>query len=113
MSVRNPAARWAACSRMACFGALAVALALPVCASGSSRARSPIGVPSMLFIDHPFSAKNAMFKEAASVGASEIRLDIALASVFGATESAPDWRGVDQYMRLARRYHLKVLANLL
>jgi hypothetical protein len=112
MSVRNRAARWAACSRMASCGALCAALALPVCANGSRRARSPIGIHSMLYLDHAFSAKNAMFKEAARVGASEIRLDIALASVFGTPDGAPDWSGVDQYMRLARRYHLKVLANL-
>jgi len=112
MSVRNPAARWAAWSRMASCGALCMALALPVCANASRRTHNPIGIHSMLFLDHPFSAKAAMFKETAQVGASEIRLDIALASVFRVPDGAPDWSGVNQYMRLARRYHLRVLANL-
>src|SRR5262245_46179395 len=111
MSVRNPAARRAAWSCMASCGALCVALALPVCANGSRRAHNPIGIHSMLFLDHAYSAKAAMFKEAAKVGASEIRLDIALASVFRGPDGAPDWSGVDQYVLLARRYHLRVLAN--
>ena len=67
----------------------------------------------MLFLDHAFSAKDAMFKEAAAVGAAEIRLDIAVANVFPVPDGAPDWSGVDQYVVLARRYHLRVLANLL
>jgi hypothetical protein len=107
MSVTNRAARWAA------YGALCAALTVPAGASASNRAHNPIGVHSMLFLDHPFSAKDAMFKEAAAVGAGEIRVDIALAGVFPVAGGAPQWDAVDQYMRLARRYHLKVLANLL
>jgi hypothetical protein len=94
---------------MPSFGALCVALALPAHAPASDR----IGMHSMLFLDHPFSAKEAMFKEAAAVGASEIRLDIAVANVFADPGGAPDWSGVDQYLLLARRYHLRVLADLL
>jgi hypothetical protein len=67
----------------------------------------------MLYLDHPFSAKEAMFQEAAAVGASTIRLDISLSGVFPNPSGPPDWSGVDQYMRLARRYHLRVLADLL
>jgi hypothetical protein len=94
---------------MPSFGALCVALALPPHAPAINR----IGIHSMLFLDHPFSAKEAMFKEVAAVGASEIRLDIAVANVFEDPDGAPDWSGVDQYMLLAERYHLRVLANLL
>jgi hypothetical protein len=54
-----------------------------------------------------------MFKEAAALGASTIRLDIALSAVFHDPTGPPDWSGVDQYMRLTRRYHLHVLADLL
>ena len=75
--------------------------------------QNPIGIHSMLFLDHPFSAKQAMFKEAAATGASEIRLDIELSGVFPDPNAPPDWSGVDQYMSLARRYHLRVLADLL
>src|SRR4051794_36453369 len=109
MSARTVAARWVARCRMPSFGALCVALALPAHAPATNR----IGMHSMLFLDHPYSAKAAMFKEAAAVGASEIRLDIAVASVFPDPGGAPDWTGVDQYMGLARRYHLRVLADLL
>jgi hypothetical protein len=54
-----------------------------------------------------------MFQQAAALGASTIRLDIALSGVFPIPNGPPDWSGVDQYMLLARRYHLHVLADLL
>jgi hypothetical protein len=74
---------------------------------------SPIGVHSMLYVNDPFSAKEAMFRAAAQLGASTIRLDIALSGVFPTPTGPPDWSGVDQYMLLARRYRLHVLADLL
>jgi hypothetical protein len=67
----------------------------------------------MLYLDHPFGAKAAMFRAAAALGASTIRLDVALSGVFPTPAAPPDWSGVDQYMLLARRYHLRVLADLL
>jgi hypothetical protein len=73
---------------------------------------SPIGVHSMLYLSHPFGAKRAMFREAAAVGASTIRVDVELPAIFPAPPAAPDWTGVDQYMALARTYHLRVLADL-
>ena len=93
---------------------LGLALLAPATSSAHTRAiENPIGIHSMLFLDHPFSAKQAMFKEAAATGASEIRLDIELSGVFPDPNAPPDWSGVDQYMSLARRYHLRVLADLL
>jgi hypothetical protein len=79
----------------------------------ADRLLAPIGVHSMLYLNTPFSAMQAMFKEAAAVGASEIRLDIELSGVFANPNSPPDWSGVDQYMRLARQYRLRVLADLM
>jgi len=73
---------------------------------------NPIGVHSMLYLTHPFSAKQAMFEEASAVGASTIRLDIELSGVFPDPNGPPDWSGVDQYMWLAELYHLRVLADL-
>jgi hypothetical protein len=73
---------------------------------------SPIGVHSMLYLTHPFGAKRAMFREAAAVGASTIRVDVELPAIFPAPPAAPDWSGVDQYIALARTYHLRVLADL-
>jgi hypothetical protein len=73
---------------------------------------SPIGVHSMLYLTHPLGAKRAMFREAAAVGASTIRVDVELPAIFPAPPAVPDWSGVDQYMALARTYHLRVLADL-
>jgi hypothetical protein len=94
-------------------------LAVLIC-SGSARAATtaaitetpPIGVHSMLYLDTPYGGKLAMFGEAALLGASTIRLDIALSSVFASPDGPPDWTGVDQDMALAQRYHLRVLADL-
>jgi hypothetical protein len=76
-------------------------------------AADPIGVHSMLYLDTSIGAKDAMFKEAAALGASTIRLDISLSGVFENPAGPPDWTGVDQDMQLARRHHLRVLADLL
>jgi hypothetical protein len=78
-----------------------------------SPAPAPIGVHSMLYLMTPFGGKQAMFREAAAVGASTIRLDVELSAVFPDPSGPPDWTGIDQYMLLARRYHLSVLADLL
>jgi hypothetical protein len=88
-------------------------IATPAWASNNSQAEDRIGVHSMLYVTDPFGAKEAMFKEAAAVRGSVIRVDVALANVFPSASGSPDWSGVDQYMLLARRYHLRVLADLL
>jgi len=67
----------------------------------------------MLYLTTPFGGQQAMFQEAAAVGASTIRLDVELSAVFPDPSGPPDWAGIDQYMWLARRYHLRVLADLL
>jgi hypothetical protein len=86
---------------------------LPLVARGDSPTPAPIGVHSMLYLTTPFGGKRAMFREAAAVGASTIRLDVELSVVFPDPGGPPDWTGIDQYMVLARRYHLRVLADLL
>jgi hypothetical protein len=109
-SARSPAR----CHFAAVALLLGFALLAPATATAHSGAiENPIGVHSMLYLNHPYSAKQAMFKEAAATGASEIRLDIELSGVFPNPNQAPDWSGIDQYMSLARRYHLRVLADLL
>ncbi|HEY6522378.1 MAG TPA: hypothetical protein VIY10_01345 [Solirubrobacteraceae bacterium] len=97
----------------ACVAASPATAAPPLPSPALSPSPSPIGVHSMLYLDHPFSAKEAMFRAAAALGASTIRLDIALSGVFPTPGGPPDWSGVDQYMLLARRYRLRVLADLL
>lgn len=113
MVVRGGAAREWVGHRMLIFVViLSCALVGAGVAAAVASAETPIGVHSMLYLGHPFSAKEAMFKEAAAVGASTIRLDIELSGVFAEPNQPPDWTGVDQYMLLARRYHLRVLADL-
>ena len=102
MVTRHASAGWAARRQ---FAVLVMLLELALLAPGTSGAHTraienPIGVHSMLYLTHPFSAKQAMFEEAAAVGASTIRLDIELSGVFPDPNGPPDWSGVDQYMWL-------------
>lgn len=111
MVVRGVPAR-----RRVCFlaGVIALFACLLVTAPANAAAWvSPIGVHSMLYVTDPFGAEQAMFTQASQLGASTIRLDIELSAVFNGPDGAPEWAGVDQYMTLARRYHLHVLADLL
>jgi hypothetical protein len=110
MVVRGAPARRRSCCCVAVLASLALTTAP---AKAGPRQNDPIGVHSMLYLDTPFGGKEAMFEEAAAVGASTIRVDIALSSVFPNAGGPADWTGVDQYMTLARRYHLSVLADLL
>ena len=88
-------------------------IAVPGSKADRAISDDPVGVHSMLYLDTPFGAKEAMFREAESIGASTIRLDISLSGVFQDPDGTPDWTDVDQYVLLARRYHLHVLADLL
>ena len=110
MVVRGVPARWRRCVRAPLL-AIVVAGVLSTQAAKAA-APSPIGVHSMLYLTHPFGAKRAMFQEAAAVGASTIRVDVELSAIFPAPPAPPDWSAVDQYMQLARTYHLRVLADL-
>jgi hypothetical protein len=108
--VRGVPARWRRCVRVSLLAiVVAGVLSTPVAQAAEP---SPIGVHSMLYLTHPFGAKRAMFREAAAVGASTIRVDVELPAIFPAPPAAPDWSGVDQYIALARTYHLRVLADL-
>ena len=110
MVVRGVPARWRRC---VCASVLAIVVAC-VLSTREAQASAPssIGVHSMLYLTHPLAAKRAMFREAATVGASTIRVDVELPAIFPAPPATADWSGVDQYMALARTYHLRVLADL-
>lgn len=110
MVVRGVPARGRRCVRVSLL-AIVVACVLGTPAAQAAEP-SPVGVHSMLYLTHPFGAKRAMFREAAAVGASTIRVDVELSAIFPAPPAAPDWSGVDQYMALARTFHLRVLADL-
>jgi hypothetical protein len=114
MAVRGvPARWWVGCQLSVPVVSLCCALPVPSTATAASpREASPIGVHSMLYLTHPFTAKQAMFSEAAAIGASTIRLDVELSGVFPNPGTRADWKGVDEYMSLARRFHLRVLADL-
>jgi hypothetical protein len=109
--VRGVPARWRRCVRVSLL-AIVVAFVFGTRESQAAES-SPIGVHSMVYLTDPFGAKLAMFREAAAVGASTIRVDVELSAIFPAPPAAPDWTGVDQYMSLARTYHLHVLADVL
>lgn len=72
---------------------------------------NPIGMNPMLYLPDPFGAEQAMLAQAAAGGASTVRLDIELTRVFPGRDQ-PDWSALDQYITLARTYHLRVLGLL-
>jgi hypothetical protein len=60
-----------------------------------------------------FAQKKRLFAEAKAMGARYIRLDVSLEGTFedwGAEAAEPNWNGVDEVARLARRYGLRVSA---
>src|SRR4051794_28222844 len=71
----------------------------------------PIGAHSMLYLTAPPAFKEAMFREAAAMGASEIRVDVELSGIFP-EPGRVDWTGLEDYERLARKYGLRVLGDI-
>jgi hypothetical protein len=92
--------------------ALIVAIACGLCAGGAEAA--PYSAHSMVHsCCTPFAQKERMFAEAKAMGARYIRLDVSPDDIFDVwTAAAPEprWDGVDDIVRLARRYRLPVLA---
>jgi hypothetical protein len=66
-----------------------------------------IGAHSMAYLTAPYAFKEMLFREAAAVGASGIRVDVELSGIFPAPE-ARRWSALDDYIALARRYHLAI-----
>ncbi len=148
LRLRTQAARrWLLLAGSLILGLAAPAVAAPAGGRGALYRQwgaQPIGAHSMLYLNTPFSAMKAMFAQASDMGASDIRLNIEVSSVFpgpaeptqqsplgpierraprlhvsgpgrgsGANPLAhPQWAGVNRYLRLARAYHLHVLAVL-
>jgi hypothetical protein len=82
-------------------------------ARAAVRPDSPYAVHSMLYSNAPPSFKEAMFREAAAVGASSIRVDVSVAAVVRGARGERDWSSLDEYLALARRYRLQVVGVLL
>jgi hypothetical protein len=66
----------------------------------------------MLQLNSPYSFMQAMFAQAAGMGASAIRLDVAPALVFTGQSQPPDFSGLDEVMALSQQYNLPVDADL-
>ena len=84
-------------------GLPAVAIATP----------DPIGAHSMLELSDPPSFMQAMFAQAAGMGASAIRLDVLPALIFTRPGGPPNFTGLHEVMSLSQQYHLPVVADLL
>jgi hypothetical protein len=66
----------------------------------------------MVYANAPASFKEAMFREAAALGASSIRVDVSVNTIVRGPD-ARDWSSLDEYVALARRYRLQVVGVLL
>jgi len=85
---------------------------LALCAAAAAAAERAVpadafGLHSMVYSNSPYAFKATMFREAAALGVKDIRADLALTQVIR-SPGERDWRPVDEYMRLARRYELRV-----
>jgi hypothetical protein len=76
------------------------------------RRDAPLGSHAMLYLDAPYSFKRSMFQQSVDLGASSIRVDLALTAVF-TTDGAEQWQQVDEVMALAREYQLRPVGVLL
>src|SRR3954454_25363494 len=97
--------------RVVCVLLVAVC-ALPVvpCDSAGAAVRpdTPYGIHSMVYSDAPWGFKEAMFREAAALGASSIRVDVFVPAIVPEPGGGRDWSPLDDYIRLARQYRLQV-----
>ena len=121
ITTNSPARRLAAAAAaLATAFCLAGALAPDSQAAAEDAAAGPsrIGMHSMLTPGLPYSAKEAMFREAAAVGASYIRVDLLLSGIFtrgeyhGRPVYVERWGETDEYAELADKYGINVLAVL-
>ena len=104
----------AGCRRALTLGAL-VALCAPgpvALAAPGWRPDTPLASHAMLYLDAPYGFKQSMFKQSADLGATSIRVDLALSAVFAADGSA-HWEQVDEVMALARAHRLRPVGILL
>ncbi len=98
-------------------GWLTAACTLFVCGNEPARAGvrpdSPYGAHSMVYASAPSSFKEAMFREAAAVGASSIRVDVSVSAIARPMSAERDWSSLDEYIALARHHRLQVVGVLL
>ncbi len=92
---------------------LAVAMTLRLLSGAALALTDAYGLHSMVYSNAPSGFKDAMFREAAAVGARDIRADLAFTQVILGTRGERDWAAVDEYVVLARRYELNLTLVLL
>ena len=93
------------------LAAACVLLCVSTPAHAALRPDTPYGVHSMVYANAPSSFKEAMFREAAAVGASSVRVDVSVGAIaMSGTER--NWGSLDEYLALARRYRLQVVGVL-
>ena len=97
-----------------CCGLLVLCVATPQAqaASWQSRPDTPLGAHAMLYLDAPYGFKRTMFQQTAELGASSIRVDLALTAIFTA-DGAEHWQQVDEITALAREYRVRPVGVLL
>jgi hypothetical protein len=88
-----------------------LALLLLLVPAAPAAAAGRLAAHGMIYLDSPPSFKEAMFAQAAELGASDIRVDVDVSEIVNG--GARDWTGLDEDVALARKYHLGVLAVLL
>ena len=95
------------------MAAFAVAVALGAAAPAEA---APVSSHAMVYTCcTPLAAKERIFSQARASGAEFIRVDVELSGIFAGKGSRelPDWRKLDEVIRLARRHELRVLGLIL
>jgi hypothetical protein len=91
-------------------------LGLGLFAPPAAEARGPVASHAQLYsTSTPYPLKERIFAESKAMGASFIRLDVQMAPIFerNGVPGEPDWRGLDEVMRLSSAYALPVVGIIL
>jgi hypothetical protein len=70
-------------------------------------AQAHVSAHSMLNLSDGYARKQRVFKSAHDLGMRNIRVGMTLAEVVGSDGQQRNWRKLDQYLHLARTYHLR------
>ncbi|MGH2712641.1 MAG: hypothetical protein ACRDM7_01915 [Thermoleophilaceae bacterium] len=90
--------------------------AVALCAAAGPAQAAPVSSHAMVHTCcTPAAMKERIFSEAKASGAEFIRVDVELSAIFESegTRERPDWRALDEVMRLARRHDIAVLGLIL
>jgi hypothetical protein len=91
-------------------------LAAALCAAAPVAQAGPVSSHAMLYTCcTPPEMKERILAEASASGAEFVRVDVELNGIFEAAGSRerPDWRALDEMIRLARRHDVKLVGVLL